>query len=212
MPNDPQSPDLQPGQLHGQSPSPGQNPATATIPSPSTPPSLPSARGSQASLADTEELVAKKRSLVDALDQIVEPLDEILKLMRNAWRGGVILLAFMALMVGVQVHTTLRMAAVEERLDDVIAAQKTLQQTATQVAARQTETEATQSQITLVPSVSPDGSPTAIVVVKPPPAASAIPPVPLAAIPAAPPSSAKVAPRASSSAPLAPSPIKFEQW
>jgi hypothetical protein len=133
--------------------------------------------------------VRKKKALVDSLDQIVEPLDAILALMRNAWRGGVLLLAFMALMIGVQVHTTLRMLTVEEQLNDIIAAQKTLQQTATTVADKQTATQNVlnqQSQITIEPSVTPDGATTAIVVVKPPPASSALPAIPLPLAPTMP--------------------------
>ena len=104
--------------------------------------------------------------------------------MRHAWRGGVILLAFMAVMTGVQVHTTLRMVDVQEQLAEVVAAQKTLQQTTTQVADKQTATQATlnqQSQITIEPSLGPDGSTTAIVVVRPPPASSTLPAIPAAA-------------------------------
>ena len=129
---------------------------------------------------ELSELVAKKKALVESLDQIVEPLDAILALIRSAWRGGVLLLAFMALMVAVQVHTTLRMAYVQTQLEEVVTAQKTLQATATQVADKQTATQDVlnqQSQITIEPGVSPDGSPTAIVVVKPPPASSSLPAV-----------------------------------
>ncbi len=223
------------GQLPGQPPFPEKSPTTSTAPLGCTSPCGPVSR---ATLAD-DELTARKKELVVALDKIVEPLDMILGLMRNAWRGGVLLLAFSAVMVGVQVHTTLRMVMVQEQLAEVVAAQKLLQQTTTQVADKQTATEQQlnqQSQITIEPSVTPDGSPTAIVVVKPPPASSALPaiPLPLAAPLPAPPfnvstpkpgSKAGVAPGrqphppASASAdttaspppaPAAPSPIKFE--
>lgn len=138
---------------------------------------------SPASQAAADELIARKKALVESLDQLVEPLDQILLLMRQAWRGGVALLVFTALMVVVQVHTTLRMVAVQEQLADVVAAQKTLQTTTTEVVAQQTQAaavQAQQSQITIEPSVTPEGEPTAIVVVKPPTAAPTMSPVPLA--------------------------------
>jgi hypothetical protein len=163
-----------------------KSPST-TEASTSTPSLLPPPVSSCPASQD-DELVRKKKALVDSLDQIVEPLDAILALMRNAWRGGVLLLAFMALMIGVQVHTTLRMLTVEEQLNDIIAAQKTLQQTATTVADKQTATQNVlnqQSQITIEPSVTPDGATTAIVVVKPPPAASQLPAIPLPLAPPA---------------------------
>jgi hypothetical protein len=185
MPDDPKSPvpspDLpSPDPLPDLLPSPEKSPTTeasTSIPTQSPPP----ASSSPASLAD-DELIADKKRLVAAFDQIVEPLNQILGLIRHAWRGGVIMLAFMALMVAVQVHTTLRMAAVQEQLAEVVAAQKTLQQTTTQVADKQTATQNAlnqQSQITIEPVEGPDGSPTAIVVVKPPPASSQLPAIPL---------------------------------
>ena len=193
-----------------------------SLPAP-PPPDSPGPR-SRASLVDDDELVADKKRLVAALDKIVEPLDQILGLMRNAWRGGVILLVFSALMVAVQVHTTLRMVSVQEQLAEVVAAQKTLQQTATTVADKQTATQNVldqQSQITIEPSMGPDGAPTAIVVVKPPPASSTLPAIPLPLAPTVvslPPLSPKKRPHAASSVdgaapappPPAPAPIHFE--
>lgn len=136
-----------------------------------------------------DDLAATRRKdlkeLVATFDKLIRPLDEILRLMKNAWRGGVILLAFMALMVGVQVHTTLRMVAVEERLNDVIGSQKVLAAAAT----AQEQQQAQQSQITIEPAVTPSGAPTAIIVIKPPQGltSSSKParPVPLALAPTA---------------------------
>ena len=188
-PVDPPSPD--PSLPPSPSTDPASAPASIRPLSPEKSPPVPLAgtpqssatgyRASLDSLAD-DELVADKKRLVAAFDQIVEPLNQILGLMRHAWRGGVILLAFMAVMTGVQVHTTLRMVDVQEQLAEVVAAQKTLQQTTTQVADKQTATQAAlnqQSQITIEPSLGPDGSTTAIVVVRPPLASSTLPAIPL---------------------------------
>lgn len=142
---------------------------------PSQSPPSPPVDSSRAN-RDADELVTKKKHLVEAFSQLVAPLDAILAILRWATTFAVLLLALLAIMVGVQVHTTLKLA-------EIIEAQKALQQATTQVAANQTSAAtllANQSQITIEPSMGPDGSTTAIVVVKPPPAApSSVPAVPL---------------------------------
>jgi hypothetical protein len=124
------------------------------------------------------------KELVATFDKLVRPLDEILRLLKNASTAGVILIIFMAVTVAAQVHTTLRMVAVEERLNSVIDSEKTL----TAAATAQEQQQATQAQISIEPAVTPSGAPTAIIVVSPPKivgssSAKVVRPVPLALAP-----------------------------
>jgi hypothetical protein len=197
MPSDP--PVLPPSQLPlpGSPPSLEKSPETEASAPDASKSSARAAFGSRASLTD-DELTTRKKDLVNAFDALVVPLDEILKTMKlthsdiqRAYRGGLLFLVFSGLMGLVQVHTTLRMAEVQQQLAAVMEAQKQLQTTTTQVAAKQTEADQQSSklaQITLEPSLTPNGDPTAIVVVKPPSGAdaSAAAPVPLGVLVPAP--------------------------
>ena len=108
-----------------------------------------------------DDLVERKKDLVAAFDKLLAPLDRILLLMQRATTFGILLLAVLAV---VQIHTTLRIVAVEERLDNIVETQKTL----TAAATAQEQQQASQSQITIEPAVTPSGAPTAIIVVRPP--------------------------------------------
>jgi hypothetical protein len=190
----PSSDDRRPSPLPSQDPQGGGLPPyREKIP---TIPDRPSGRASHPSI-DDDELTARKKDLVAAFDKLIAPLDEILVYLKRAWRGGACLLLFSAAMVAVQVHTTIRMMAVQEQLAEVVEAQRQLQQTASKVEAKQTaaeEQQAQQSIVTLEPSTTPDGAPTTIVVVKPPSASSTMAPVPFG-ITTAPQSAPKAPPR-----------------
>lgn len=121
------------------------------------------------------DLTARKKDLVTALDQLVAPLDEILKLMRNMTRSGIVLLVLLTVIVGVQVHTTLRMVAVEAQLADIVAREKSLgaaadeiQQTAQNAAAKADQIAAGQTQVTIEAAPVDAGGVGAVLVVKAP--------------------------------------------
>ena len=166
MPNDDPKPSSQspadppsPGQLQDHLPSSEKkSPTSQGTPEPSRR-RIPSGHD----LAE-DDLVERKKDLVAAFDKLLAPLDAILKLMQRATTFGILLLAVLAVMVLVQVHTTLRMVAVEDRLNDVVDTQKTL----TAAATAQEQQQAQQSQISIEPAVTPSGAPTAIIVITPP--------------------------------------------
>lgn len=162
---------------------------------------------SRASLTD-DELTTRKKDLVSAFDALVDPLDQILRLLKathkdiqGAYRGGLIFLILTTAMAAVQVHSTMRMAVVQAQLAEVVEAQKQLQQTTALVVTKQTEASTLvqkQAQITLEPGVTPEGEPTAIVVVKPPPGSDAgAPTAALAVAPLSAPAPALAPPRRS---------------
>jgi hypothetical protein len=135
-----------------------------------------SARPSLPSLVDQDELVAKKKSLVQAFDQIVEPLREILALMKRYQWGVAIVILVLVVVSGLSLHTTIRLAAIEEQLAIVVSAQQNLQVTVSSAASAAATVErqtASLSQVTIEPAETPSGTPTAVVVVHPAPRASA---------------------------------------
>lgn len=190
MPNDDQKPSSQPlvppspGQLQDRLPSGERSPTSQGTPEPSR-----TRQPSRPDLGGDDDLAATRRKdlreLVATFDKLIKPLDAILRLMQRATTFGILLLAVLAIMAAVQVHTTIRTVGVEARLDNIVETQKTL----TAAATAQEQQQAQQSQITIEPAVTPSGAPTAILVVTPPKSAGSasssrlMRPVPIALAP-----------------------------
>jgi hypothetical protein len=129
--------------------------------------SSPDLRGQEAD----DDLTERKKDLVEAVDQLVAPLQEILKLMQRHQVAVILVLIILFVTVGVAVHTTFRIAKIEESLVEVMTTQFDLQKTAARTATQFDHVEqqqASQSQITIESSVNAKGDPTAVVVLKPP--------------------------------------------
>lgn len=186
--SDPPSPDPS-----GAGPSPEKIPTT-----PSTSSSLPQDNPPRPSPAE-DELQTRKRSLVEAFDRIIEPLDEILALMKRYQRGVALALIVLLVVAGVSALSVWKMVGVEEQLALIVTAQQSLQVTAQSAASAAASAEkqtATLSQVTIEQGETPSGAPTAVVVVHPAPRASALTkPVVLPIANAAPATSASGSPR-----------------
>lgn len=125
---------------------------------------------------DSHELDrGQRKSIVDAVDRLVDPLDKILALLQSSVRVGGLVLGFMLILAAAHFHAIWKLSSLEERVSTLIKKAEEVKEDTSAAKAtgedtnmKLTKAEAlidTQPQVTFQPSIDPSGKPSTLIVI-----------------------------------------------